>query len=239
MKKSKIQKLINQFLNIDYDICKLLNKKSQLELIMEMKKVFIGNKNNIILPTPKHHEIYNNIKSIHNIPNTKVVLDVETDGFNKIIQICYFIIDDKNNILSKHNYLLCNKGYPIDYYKKIVRDDIKNYGVCPKEMIKKLNNDMKYCDTIIGHNILFDIRKLNKYCEYFGEKFDCPKNIIDTMFSSRKIVCAKNKNNNIKNPKLIELCQFFDITISDDSFHDALYDVQCTFNCYIKLKELI
>ena len=137
--------------------------------------------------------------------------------------------------MAKHDYILCNRGFTIDYYKKFTKDDIKKFGISPKLVLEKLNDDIELCDAIIGHNIAFDIRKLNIYCDSFGLKFNCPKQIIDTMSMSRNIVNAKCKNNRIKNPKLIEVCNFFKLEIKEEEFHDAFYDVDCTLQCYIKL----
>jgi DNA polymerase III epsilon subunit-like protein len=237
-KNNNFQSLIDQFFIIDLEMSKLLNIKSQFNIIQDMRRVFIGWKEQI--PTYKHYEIYNNLLTINNNKNTKIVLDIETDGYNKIIQVCYFIIDNSNKILQKHDYVICNYGYTTDYYKKLTKDDIKKYGICPKIMMDKLNDDIKYCESIIGHNIItFDIPKLIKFFDKFDKKFNCPKHIIDTMHISRQIVCARGKNDRIKNPKLIELCNFFNIGTNDDSFHDAYYDVECTLSCYICLFELM
>lgn len=230
---NNFEKLINKFFKIDNKMSKLLNKKSQKNIIYEMKKIFIGWKG--IIPTIKHYEIYNNLITHNNYNNTKIVLDVETDGFNKIIQVCYFIINDLNEILYKHDYIICNYGYTIDYYKKFTKEDIKNYGICPKIMINKLNDDIKLCTSIIGHNISFDIRKLHIFFQKYNTQFNCPKHLIDTMHISRPIVCAKGINGRIKNPKLIEVCNYYNIITDDTSFHDACYDVHCTLLCFVKL----
>ena len=55
------------------------------------------------------------------------------------------------------------------------------------------------------------------------------------MGQSRDIVKALGKNGQIKNPKLGELCQFFDVIYNTDEAHDGLYDVDVTYQCYKKM----
>jgi len=174
--------------------------------------------------------------------DNKIIVDIETDGKTKIIQISYNIIDKNNNIILKRNLFLNDGDNDIDYYKKISIDYIKIYGIKPKKALEILFNDLKQCDCIIGHNIAYDFSKIIKYFEkyYSSEELTKIKNNIPekkycTMQRSRNIVKCKNKKGSIKSPKLSELCEYYEIDKDDSKCHDGLYDVELTYKCYIKL----
>ena len=126
--------------------------------------------------------------------------------------------------------------YMLEDWRDKQIDDIIKYGINPIILINKINDDLQHCNTIIGHNILFDIRKIYQYAEKFNMIFDYSnKKIVCTMKESRKYDIARDKNNRIKNPTLNELCGHFKIVPDKDKFHDASYDVFMTLQCYICL----
>jgi len=167
---------------------------------------------------------------------TKLIfLDIETDGGYKIIQISYIITCCKLNILSKHNHFLNDGSNTIDFYNKITEEFIKKNGKHPRIVLQEVANDLKCCETIIGHNIQFDITKLKQYFYKYNVKYNIPNNIYDTMKESKYIVNALNIKGIIKNPKLEELSTYFGITYNKDVAHDGLVDVLITFDCYKQL----
>lgn len=228
---------INEYIDINHKISKRLKIKSYKDKINEL---FMEN-NNIL--TNQHCLTYNNYnRNLPELDNLHMVLDIETNGYNTIIQICYFIIDNDNYVIRRNNFILYNKyynKYVTDYYKKITEDDVKIYGCNPIKILLKLNDDAKKCKTIIGHNILFDIRKLKLYFEQYCMTFWCPLSIFDTMTKSKQFVLSKDKNGRTKNPKLLELCEYFNIKNKSELFHDAEYDVLCTYLCFMNLKKLL
>jgi DNA polymerase III epsilon subunit-like protein len=232
-----MKKYISEYINLNHKICKKLKIKSYKDNINELFE-----ENDISL-TNEHLRIYNNFnRNIIPSDNLHMVLDVETNGYNTIIQICYFIVDDNNYVLRRNNFILCNKyynKYVTDYYKKITENDVKIYGCNPIKILLKLNNDAKQCKSIIGHNIAFDIRKLKLYFEQYGLLFHCPDFTFDTMSKSKQFVLLKDKRGRLKNPKLLELCEYFNIKNKSELFHDAEYDVLCTYLCFMNLKKLL
>jgi DNA polymerase III alpha subunit (gram-positive type) len=161
----------------------------------------------------------------------KIILDVETDGKYNIVQIAYIICDNNNKKLYEKSIYINNGKGIVDYYKKIPLNLIKN-GKTPQSAIIKFINDLLKCDTIIGHNINFDLRILKNYCKFHGFTITKFFNVLCTMKSSYKCVLAKNKNGKLKSPKLCELCNFLNIEINLNDFHNAIYDVFATFECY-------
>ena len=74
--------------------------------------------------------------------------------------------------------------------------------------------------TLVAHNISFELRHLGTLVTF--EKHFC------TMKENKKIVKALNTKGNIKNPKLVETCAFYNIDFDDEKYHSAIYDVTKT-----------
>lgn len=163
-----------------------------------------------------------------------IVLDCETDGENTVVQIAYNIYDENLNLIEKNNDLIYNGSDKTDYFKKISICDIKKYGLHPKVALTKLNDKLKSCRYIIGHNIAFDMRKITYYSEKYGINILFPPEI-DTMKISIDVVCAVNKNGTRKVPNLNELYfHLFNANMNNNA-HLANYDVDVTFDCFKKL----
>ena len=104
------------------------------------------------------------------------------------------------------------------------------------ERIEKLRGDADYAEffdedgdfidfckeakTLVAHNISFELRHLGDLVSF--EKHFC------TMKENKKIVQALNARGNLKNPKLIETCAFYNIDFDDEKYHSAIYDVTKT-----------
>ena len=81
-------------------------------------------------------------------------------------------------------------------------------------------------ETLVAHNISFELRHLGSLVAF--DKHFC------TMKENKKIVKALNVKGNLKNPKLIETCLFYNIDFDTKQYHSALYDVTKTLeilNC--------
>ena len=162
-----------------------------------------------------------------------IFLDIETDGKYKIIQISYIITCSKLKVLSSHNHFLNDGSDAIDYYKKITIDFIKDNGKHPSIVLKEVAKNLEECSTIVGHNIGFDIGKLQGYFNYYKINYKIPENIYDTMHKSKDIVKALNVKGQIKYPKLQELGNYYGIV--NNNAHDGLSDVMVTYECYKNL----
>lgn len=160
-----------------------------------------------------------------------IILDFETNSksVGDVIEVAAVKIDANLNILDKfHRYYLSR--YSLNPYSFAV------HRLTP-EMIMEYRKDKNYSsyftededfyefcensDTLIAHNISFELRHLNKKV-YF-------QNQICTMKENKYIVNARNKNGNIKNPRLNETCHFYGIEFDENKHHTATYDVTKTF----------
>ena len=78
----------------------------------------------------------------------------------------------------------------------------------------------KGANTLVAHNISFELRHLGELVSF--ERHFC------TMKENKKVVKALNAKGNLKNPKLIETCAFYNIDFDDEQYHSAIYDVTKT-----------
>jgi DNA polymerase-3 subunit epsilon len=82
--------------------------------------------------------------------------------------------------------------------------------------------------TLVAHNVTFELRHLAELV-----RFD---HHVCTMKSNKPIVRALNVRGNVKNPKLLETCRFYNIEFDEEQYHSALYDVTKTLEILNKMK---
>ena len=78
----------------------------------------------------------------------------------------------------------------------------------------------KNAKTLVAHNISFELRHIGDLVLF--------ENHFCTMKENKKIVKATNVRGNLKNPKLIETCVYYNINFDDEQYHSAIYDVTKT-----------
>ena len=200
---------------------------------MNLSEIFKYNENKIY--SEYHMKILNDLQEVLDENNNTIILDTETDGGNKIVQISYYILNELNDKINSYDFFLNDGTHTIDFFKKFNREFIKLNGIDVPIVLKKLANDFLHCSRIVCHNTQFDLAKLKLYFEKFNIEYSIPPDVYCTMLRSKDIVKALGKNGKIKNPKLGELCQFFGIEYNPDVAHDGLYDVDVTYKCYKKM----
>jgi len=173
-----------------------------------------------------------------------IILDFETNSthVHDVIEVAAFRVEEDrdNNRLYKvvdtfHRY----------YYSKY---EVNSYALAvhklSPERIKKLRKDVSYVEyfeedsdfirfcesssTLVAHNISFELRHITPLLSF--KKHFC------TMKENKKIVKVSNKNGNIKNPKLIETCHYYNIDFDEDQYHSALYDITKTLDIVNAMK---
>ena len=192
----------------------------------------------------------------------KIIFDTETNGLsstNDIIQIAYYIVDSDNNIIEtpKSFYIKFRKNNPNgDAYKinGISEELLNQEGEEFEIAITQFYNDLENCDEVIGHNIAFDIKMINSNIKkYKISLFDKNNDKIENLFTNKKIVCTQKLYTEFLKPidleikkksptekpiskKLVNMYfNFFDKHIINA--HNALSDVDATFECYKILTE--
>ncbi len=174
-----------------------------------------------------------------------LILDFETNSTNEydVIEVACvkvkleqggYIVTDKF-----HRYYLSR--YPVNKYSyevhKLTPEIIQSHRDKQEEKYSAYFSDdldfiefCKGCDTLIAHNISFELRHLYRLVEF--------KNHFCTMKENKQIVKALNKNQKIKNPKLDETCIYYGINFDKDSYHSATYDVSKTYEILNSMQKL-
>jgi len=162
-----------------------------------------------------------------------IILDFETNSANihDVIEVAAFrveLIEGKYKILDTfHRYYL--SAYEVNTYALAV------HKLSP-DRLERLRKDATYeeyfeddvefiefckeAKTLVAHNISFELRHIGDLLSF--EHHFC------TMKENKKIVKATNAKGNLKNPKLIETCKYYNIDFDDEQYHSAIYDVTKT-----------
>lgn len=175
---------------------------------------------------------------------------VELDNWPYIVQVALIIEDDNYGILAKRNIILKPDGYVIPESSTKVHGisnaRAEKYGEDRDKVISFLDLVLYNSDIIIGHNVSFDlnvikseiIRVKGREKALFEQK---EHGIIDTMKMGMNICKIPNLSFHTrlsqpyKYPKLDELYyQLFNKNF--DNQHDAMADIQATYDCYYELK---
>lgn len=162
-----------------------------------------------------------------------IILDFETNSANvyDVIEIAAFrvaLIENEYQIIDTfHRYyfseyevnshaLAVHKLSP-DRLVRLRKDvEYEKYFADDSDFIEFCKNST----TLVAHNISFELRHIGNLLSF--EKHFC------TMKENKKIVKATNIKGNLKNPKLIETCKYYNIEFDDAQYHSAIYDVTKT-----------
>ena len=218
------------------------NIKKYNKLYNKIKNIDIKNKFFMILNIKKYNKLYDKIKNINIKEKYKlsniIILDIETTGlFNNdyIIQIAYNIYNKNLDCIAKKNFIINENVNKTDFYNLFSLSLIKKKGLDVNYVFNILKHDINNCKYIIGHNISFDIRFIDRYFKKLDIICDLSKSIC-TMNLSKNYLQLKNIKGSIKNPKLIELYNYFYTEEQNiGTLHDASCDIEITYLCFIKL----
>ena len=164
-----------------------------------------------------------------------IILDFETNTHNDhdVIEVGAIKVafeDGKYKVIDTFHRYYYSK-YDVNYraleVHKLTPEKIKKLRA-NKDYVEyfEYDNDFiefcEYSDTLVAHNISFELRYLGDLI-YF-EKHFC------TMKENKYIVNALNIRGNIKPPKLIEVCEYYNIDFDTNQYHSAIYDVTKTLD---------
>ena len=178
----------------------------------------------------------------------------DVTNWPRIVQISWIVSNVRGQIISRQNYIVKPEGFSIP------PELAKVHGITTERALKegeKLNNildyflrDLQQVSYIVGHNISFDKNVVAAEIYRKGSEKLLDEIVIDkyvdmletkpticTMLSSTNFCRISRYNNEYKWPKLSELYyKLFNKELVDA--HDSSVDVQATFDCFWKLKEL-
>lgn len=186
----------------------------------------------------------------------KIFLDTETTGFapGQIGQLAY-IIEEDNGDVKAHNHF-----FKVDYMS-VGAEEICNRTVNDYEKLSKGQVfadradelfDILSSGILIAHNLKFDENFIST--EFWRlDKLFKPLDGFDTMSYFKDIVKIENEYGKVKNPKLIELANYYSINtdkvnvyanqlfggLFNNGFHDAMFDTTLLFVIFHIYKDML
>ncbi|WP_072419479.1 type I-E CRISPR-associated endoribonuclease Cas2e [Ruminococcus sp. YE78] len=161
------------------------------------------------------------------------VIDIETTGIKtdeRIIELGALRIRSGKETGSFSALVKCGKPVPKEIMKLtgITDELLESEGIEPDRAIQLFT---EFCgnDTLVGHNISFDIGFLQRLCNETGRTF-LRNRTIDT------IRIAKRKTDIADGYSLASICGHFGIEIKTQ--HRAIEDCKLTYRIFEKLKEI-
>lgn len=181
--------------------------------------------------------------------------DTETSGLdpeqNEILQLAYLVTDSKTwKIETQRNYYF---SYPEDESRvsqraidinHLTKDFLKDQTLIERKLaLSFFYTEMDSCDVVIAHNLEFDKSFIDKTA--VREKvLKLSTDILwpylyDTMKETTDLckIPSTNGYDDYKWPKLEELAVFLNIPYDKEKLHDAVSDVELTFECFRELCE--
>ena len=162
-----------------------------------------------------------------------IILDFETNSSNihDVIEVAAYKVKKSGDeyIVTDTFHRYYYSKYKVNPYALLVhklspeRVDALRDNASYAEYFEEDLEFIDFCKgtkTLVAHNISFELRHLGSLITF--------DNHFCTMKENKKVVNALNARSSVKNPKLIETCEFYDIDFDDEQYHSAIYDVTKT-----------
>lgn len=177
----------------------------------------------------------------------RIFVDTETTGYRPgyIVQLSY-IVEENNNLKAKNRYFkvpYVEKGAEEIHGLSIKLLDRLSEGKWFGYHASDIYNDLKE-GQFIAHNVNFDENFIKTELQRYGYLWT-PKERYCTMQNLKNTIGVLSKNNTIKNPKLEEAMNYYNIAQEevlsfaqrlfncvDISFHDSRFDVAGLYLVY-------
>lgn len=170
----------------------------------------------------------------------------QVENFARLVQLGYIITDDKN-IMVEQEFIIKPEGFEIPIEASNVHHITTEIALEKGQNIKDVLDDFAFwvgvCDTIIGHNIEFDLGTIGaEYWRLYQKDLFAGKKTVCTMKSSTEFCKIPNPFRTRRNvgafkyPKLAELFKAL-FGVEMGAAHTALQDIQNTVKCYFALVE--
>ena len=217
-----------------------IRPKPELDYIIQTNTSNQMNHINTSALQNQYHTITINSLNKSKSNNHIIILDTETTDFaGDIIQFAWIIYDlETKKIIKKSNTFVKDRIPTLKSQSvhNISLDKLRTDGVEFYQLIKEFVKDLETVNTIVGHNISFDLRMIVNNLRKFNINVidEKTKNYISNIFDGYNIKCTKKLSGGKSLEKLY--LEFF-----GEKFlgaHDAMVDVESTLACYLQLIEL-
>jgi len=183
-----------------------------------------------------------------------VVFDTETTGLTRLsfanranyrqwprlIQLAWAEIDE-DRITSRHATLIRPDNFPIPpeavRVHGITETEAQRCGICPAAALDDFEASCDGAETIIAHNLNFDLGVLQSEALRLERKIDFPPRRICTVHLGRQFLVRKK---GIKRGGYPSLSRLYEILFGFgfSGSHDTANDVTACFHIYKKLAQL-
>jgi DNA polymerase III epsilon subunit-like protein len=200
-----------------------------------------------------HFEIKSLENRSRNEHNYTIVIDTETNGlpdnyndtfpylsYPNPVQVSWSIFDEFNNLVEFRDYIIKQK-IPISKESILIHginDDIaRKKGVKISDVFEELCDSLEYCDEIVGHNLEFDVKVLEK--AYWISEHEQQDTIGFITKLNLNHFCTMKESvkyfNFHKYPKLSELYNFI-FKEKTVGLHNSARDIEYTHTIFNWLK---
>lgn len=164
---------------------------------------------------------------------------IEKYDSSRIVSISWIILDNELQIIEKDNYLIKPDGFDIPLSSTrihgITTKRANEEGKDIKDVLTCIQSKFDKIDTLVAHNIMFDVNILRSECFRYG--FD---GLADTLYLAGRF-CTMERGRNLlslsKNPKLSAL---YEELYGEEmkNAHDAEFDTFYCSECFKMLKHI-
>ncbi len=179
------------------------------------------------------------------LPDFKMPPDWE--GQPHICQIGAILADESGRVKAEMNFIITPDGWKIPQEASLIHgitpEDSAKYGISIKGALSLFARMLLNCETVVAHNIKFDLFMLEIECARSGVSLQLPKQFACTMQDSTDILqlpaTARMLAYNMgkyKNPNLQEAHEYF-MGAKFNGAHDAMADVRACKEVFFKIQE--
>ena len=165
---------------------------------------------------------------------------------SRVIEIGYYIYNIDGDIIKKNDILIKPSGFKIENSEihGITNENADINGVPLINALEQFYIDLYKCDTIIAHNLKFDMNIILAEC-YRNQKnndnnISIYSNIINKMSSMKQICTIQLAKDKLKLEKRIKLIDLYKMIIKKDWIqkHRAEDDARICAECYWHLLQI-
>jgi len=186
----------------------------------------------------------NNVYTVHEDDRVENIMlfDTETSHLGGyVISFAGILYSLSQKKILKKFYAEINPGVKIDPEATAKSHGMTDQDVadCPSfdSIADKVVDALNWADVLVAHNPLYDIEILMLEFSRLKREIKIPP-YLDTMRRLKHLVKAKNSAGHLKDPKLEEAADFFNIPQDKSKLHNALYDTEILTEVFIKSLDL-
>jgi hypothetical protein len=217
---------LTKYKNLTFKQVLVINDEKYFKYLLSNFKIFYEEIFDFYIYLKLNNKFVDQITKLLNI---KILFDTETTGFANydiVLQLAYVVFNDVEILKSYDQIVKIDPKVSIknSHIHGITNKKCNTDGICINDMLNRFVKDVHFCNSLIGHNVGFDIRMMKN--EFNRHKFDCSifenKNIIDTMDLYGSRIKLGELHIRLFNEEMINA-------------HNALFDVMATYKIYKKL----